>query len=453
MAPLVGNCQLNENYLALAKDLDVVEAKQPEDIYKSHLAEGGIRKANSSGVSSAPVDSAKQNLASSFVNGFVNAGFGKDLLLTVNDGSEWVFKHKDHGMLSATASLGLIMLWDLDNGYTTVDKYIHSKNTYIQAGAVLAQGLLSTGVTSEMDASIALLGEYLTSSVKEVKLSAIVGLGLAYAGAYREDVLELLNPIVVDLGNDFELSAFAALSLGLIFVGTANDEVCGNIIQTFMDRTETELKDSCGIILSIALGLLFLGKGEGCEAVLETLAVIEHPVIASCKLIVEGCAYAASGSVLQVQKFLTACGDHIEDDSKNSHQAFAVLGLAAVALGEEIGTDMVLRTFDNLLQYGEVNIRRAVPLAFALVSVANPSRVTVIDTLSRLSHDTDEFVSQNAILALGLIAAGTNHARIAGLLRQLAVYYGKEPNHLFLVRISQGLLHMGKGLMGIRTMH
>lgn len=44
-------------------------------------------------------------------------------------------------MLSATASLGLIMLWDVDNGYTTVDKYIHSKNSYIQAGAVLATGM------------------------------------------------------------------------------------------------------------------------------------------------------------------------------------------------------------------------------------------------------------------------------------------------------------------------
>ena len=453
--PLIGNCQLNENYLALARDLDVMEPKQPEDIYKSHLAEGGFRRlpVGVQALPTAAVDSAKQNLASSFVNGFVNAGFGKDSLLTVADGSEWIFKHKDHGMISAVASLGLIMMWDLDSGYTTVDKYLQSKNTYVQAGAVLAQGLISTGVTSDMDASIALLGEYLESNSLEVKLSAIVGLGLAYAGAYREDVLELLNPIVVDTNVEFELSAFAALSLGLIFVGTANDVVLGSIIQSFMDRTETELKDSAANILSIALGLLFLGKGENCEAVLATLDVIEQPCITTCKLIVESCAYAASGSVLQVQKFLNVCGDHIVDETKNVHQAAAVIGLAAVALGEDLGADMALRSFDNLLQYGEVNIRRAIPLAYALISVSNPSRVTVVDTLSRLSHDMDEQVSQNAILAMGLIAAGTNHARIAGLLRQLAVYYAKEPNHLFLVRIAQGLLHMGKGLLCIRPLH
>jgi len=44
-----------------------------------------------------PVDSAKVNLAVSFVNGFVNAGFRKDKLLTLDDGINWVFKHKDHG--------------------------------------------------------------------------------------------------------------------------------------------------------------------------------------------------------------------------------------------------------------------------------------------------------------------------------------------------------------------
>lgn len=47
--------------------------------------------------SSVKMDSARQNLASSFVNGFVNAAFGKDKLLT-EDGNNWIYKHNDHGM-------------------------------------------------------------------------------------------------------------------------------------------------------------------------------------------------------------------------------------------------------------------------------------------------------------------------------------------------------------------
>jgi len=131
---------------------------------------------------------------------------------------------------------------------------------------------------------------------------------------------------------------------------------------------------------------------------------------------------------------------------KNMHQEVAVLGLAMTAMGDELNTEMALRAVDHVLQYAELNIRRAIPLALGLLSISNP-RLLVTDTLSKLSHDPDERVSMNAILSLGFLGAGTNNSRIASILRQSATYYAKEPNHLFIVRIAQGLLHLGKGLL------
>jgi 26S proteasome regulatory subunit N1 len=144
--------------------------------------------------------------------------------------------------------------------------------------------------------------------------------------------------------------------------------------------------------------------------------------------------------------------DDEKDPFKNMHQEVAVLGIAMIAMGEDLSVEMALRSLDHVLQYGEVNIRRSVPLALGLLSISHP-RLSVMDTLSKLSHDQDERVSQNAIFALGLIGAGTNNSRIANLLRQLAVYYAKEPNHLFMVRIAQGILHLGKGLMTLNPFH
>ena len=43
--------------------------------------------------------------------------------------------------------------------------------------------------------------------------------------------------------------------------------------------------------------------------------------------------------------------------------------------------------------------------------------------------------------------------RPAGLLRQLSVFYAKQANHLYLVRVAQGLLHMGKGLVTLNPFH
>lgn len=36
------------------------------------------------------------------------------------------------GMLSATASLGLILLWDVDGGLTQIDKYLYSSEDFIK---------------------------------------------------------------------------------------------------------------------------------------------------------------------------------------------------------------------------------------------------------------------------------------------------------------------------------
>ena len=155
------------------------------------------------------MDSARQNLAATFVNAFVNAGFGQDKLVTggshdmlldgavrkqgcIHSGSRrpcgpsllaalqgaavprppsvissaricdahlhapptkvavsaatldadshstdrvhWIFKNKDQGKTAATASLGLVTLWDVEGGLPQIDKFLYSKDNYVVAG-------------------------------------------------------------------------------------------------------------------------------------------------------------------------------------------------------------------------------------------------------------------------------------------------------------------------------
>jgi len=301
-----------------------------------------------------------------------------------------------------------------------------------------------------------LLSEHLESSDVDMRISAIMGLGIAYAGTGREDVLESLVPLIVDNNQPMEVVSMTCLALGFIFVGTGHDDISGSILEGFLDRSETDLNDSVSRMMCLGMGLLYLGRGENCEGVLMAVKAIEHPIHHYLEATIETCAYVGSGNVLQIQKLLSMLNTHIEDDEKaplkGIHQEIAVLGIAMVAMGEHIGSEMSLRMLDHVLQYGEVNVRRVVPLALGLLSVSNP-RLAVMDTISKLSHDSDEQVSQNACLALGFLGAGTNNSRIANILRQLAAYYDKEPNHLFLVRIAQGLLHFGKGLVTLNPFH
>lgn len=47
-----------------------------------------------------------------------------------------------------------------------------------------------------------------------------------------------------------------------------------------------------------------------------------------------------------------------------------------VSMAEELGLDMSIRSLEHLLQYGEQNIRRAVPLALGLLCISNPKVTT-----------------------------------------------------------------------------
>ena len=233
---------------------------------------------------------------------------------------------------------------------------------------------------------------------------------------------------------------------------------------------------------------MVVGLQDGSDATIETLKTIEHPISKQAQILVEACSFAGTGNVLRVQAMLHHCDEHVQNDKEkekekeenkndkdkeeqidepkidDTFQAFAVLGIALIAMGENIGAEMSMRQFNHVshiifmenaplipisqMRYGNPIIRKTVPLALGLVSASNPV-LPILDTLSKYSHDNDLAVALNAIFAMGLVGAGTNSARLAQMLRQLAGYYYKEPDCLFMVRIAQDLVHMGNGTIGL----
>ena len=83
------NSMLTEYFLKFAKELDILEPKTPDQVYKTHLEEKAI---------SANIDSSKANLAHTYVNAFVNCASKKDtLLLKENSTDPWIYKVKGDG--------------------------------------------------------------------------------------------------------------------------------------------------------------------------------------------------------------------------------------------------------------------------------------------------------------------------------------------------------------------
>ncbi|KAI0111368.1 26S proteasome regulatory complex, non-ATPase subcomplex, Rpn1 subunit [Daldinia grandis] len=454
MDEAVSNVKLAEYFKTLGKELNILEPKTTEDIYKSHLESSRV-----AGMTN--LDSARHNLAAAFVNAFVNAGYGNDKMMLVDQDKEsWVWKTKDEGMVSTVASLGTLLMWDVETGLDKIDKFTYSSEPLIVAGSMLAIGIMTSGVRIDSEPGLALLGdtEKLESKHRLIRITAIMGLGLSYAGSHKEEVLEQLIPIISNPDNDMQIVAMAALSCGLICVGSANPLAIEEIMAVLLDDGRGNVfSDKWFRFLALGLGLLFFGRQEEVDVVLETLKAVSHPIGRPTAILCEVCAWAGTGAVLKIQELLHICNEHFDADSGDKGceellQMYAVLGIALVAMGEDVGQEMVLRQFGHLMHYGEANIRRVVPLAMALISPSNP-QMKVYDTLSRYSHDNDNDVAINAIFAMGLLGAGTNNARLAQLLRQLASYYHRDQETLFIVRIAQGLLHMGKGTMTLNPFH
>ena len=229
-----------------------------------------------------------------------------------------------------------------------------------------------------------------------------------------------------------EVIGVTALACGLICVGTCNEDVTTTLLQILMEKNGTnDLKDNFAKFLPLGIGLCYLGKQEQAEATVATLEVLEDPFKSMAMTMVDICAYAGTGNVLKIQSLLHICSEHFEPEKEketdkkdkksktesdkkaeaaekksdsppdlSSQQAVAVIGLALIAMGEDIGGEMLFRHFGHLLRYCEPAIRRAVPLALGLISASNP-QLNILDTLTKFSHDTDSEVAHNSIFALG----------------------------------------------------
>jgi 26S proteasome regulatory subunit N1 len=80
---------------------------------------------------------------------------------------------------------------------------------------------------------------------------------------------------------------------------------------------------------------------------METLKAIEHPIGKQAQVLVDVCSFAGTGNVLKVQSMLHYCLETEKED--DLYQGLAVIGIALVAMGEEVGAEMSLRQMNHLV--------------------------------------------------------------------------------------------------------
>ena len=96
--------------------------------------------------------------------------------------------------------------------------------------------------------------------------------------------------------------------------------------------------------------MFITGRQDISDATIETLKAIPHHISKQAVILVEICSFAGTSNVLKVQSLLHHCSDHIDlEKEDDTFQAYAVIGIALVAMGEDIGAEMSLRQFNHLV--------------------------------------------------------------------------------------------------------
>lgn len=57
-----------------------------------------------------------------------------------------------------------------------------------------------------------------------------MGLGLAYAGSHREDLLDVMVPLVIDPSYGPEINAMASLALGTVYLASRHEEAANVVL-------------------------------------------------------------------------------------------------------------------------------------------------------------------------------------------------------------------------------
>lgn len=91
-----------------------------------------------------------------------------------------------------------------------------------------------------------------------VTLSSVIYFVLTWFPVFQLRVQ--LSAILGDPQATLEVLVFTAVALGLVFVGSCNEEIAQSIIFFLMERSEAELAEPIIRLLPVALGLLYLGK-------------------------------------------------------------------------------------------------------------------------------------------------------------------------------------------------
>ncbi|XP_020229206.1 disease resistance protein RPP2A [Cajanus cajan] len=154
------------------------------------------------------------------------------------------------------ATAGMILLWDVDSGLAQINKYFHSNDNHVNAGALLGVRIVNCGIKNDCGPALALLGDCTHRKDTSIRIGAIMGLGIAYAGSQNEQHFKVKSKSVIkakEISKDRKTPQSHTSNLAnvcLIVLLTESElvkKIVGDVLRKLTPSYRNQLKGLVGI--------------------------------------------------------------------------------------------------------------------------------------------------------------------------------------------------------------
>ncbi|KAM0676649.1 proteasome regulatory particle base subunit [Binucleata daphniae] len=349
--------------------------------------------------------------------------------------------------------------------------------SYKKSASLLALSLQQNKYDSD-HSLFAFLSENLNSNCRYMKISSLLAIFCLYADSQQEIVKSSLVPLLYS--ENVETSAFSCFVLASVFMSSGNQEIADNLMTVLLEK-KNESESPFYLLIPLSIGLLYMNK-EIPEEMDEFLKINK------IEGIVYGLSYMGSGRTDVIEEMVSeyVLGDEENENNKNNDESnntkgdikndkskredektkgsksnvrsneigfgetedltnertLILLGITLISLNDMHTRSIAKKLLINQLMKDKNLI---IPLCLGILYTSEPD-TEIVDALSRAINVLNPI---NAILATGLVGAGTNNARLQGLLEQQYTYLTKNAKASGALKIAQGLLSLGKGTLSL----
>lgn len=335
--------------------------------------------------------------------------FGTTVDFFVRNRPAWVQETCNWNRFTAVAALGVMNYGNIYTGFDSIKDYLPMfdidkkeglvpPSPYAQGGALYAIGLMygdhGDQLSSYLEKKLATETGVYGYEDEVIRHGNCLGLGLCNIATRNKEVYKMIEEVLEQ--NLYTSGSAAGLALGLIMLGSANDEKAVDMLD-FAAITEQE---SITRSLTLSLAFVFYLQGSGAEDMIDTLLEVRNPIMRYGGAFTIALAYAGTQNTKAIQRLLQLVISDASDDVRRA----AGIGLGFLFIRNHTALPALVCP---LAESHNPHVRYGVALALG-IACAGTGFKDAFEILDSLLKDEIPFVTQGAMLAVAMILIQQN---------------------------------------------